>query len=212
MLQDTILIFVERWDWFASLLLKHIALAGTAIVLAGVLGLLLGILINQKKQLAQFVLGLANTLYTIPDIAMFGILIPFTGIGEKTALIALTVYALMPMVRNTYTGLNSVDPSILEAAIGMGSTRWQVLWRVQLPLAFSVILAGIRSMVVMTISVAGIASYIGAGGLGTPIYRGIATNNSALILAGSVSIALLAIVADCLFGLLEKRVQNRWKM
>lgn len=212
MLLDIANIFIERADWFLSLLLKHIALAGTAIILAGSIGLVLGIVINQHKKLAQFVLGLANMLYTIPDIAMFGLLIPFTGIGEKTALIALTVYALMPMIRNTYTGLNNVEPTILEAAIGMGSTRWQVLWKVQLPLAFSVILAGLRSMVVMTISVAGIASYIGAGGLGTPIYRGISTNNSALIFAGSISIALLALFADFLFGLLEKHVQNKWKL
>ena len=212
MLTEIARIFADRAGWFLELLLKHIALAGTAILLAGSIGLVLGIVINQHKKLAHFVLGLTNMLYTIPDIAMFGFLIPFTGIGEKTAVIALTVYALLPMVRNTYTGLSNVDPAILEAATGMGSTRFQVLFKVQLPLAFTVILAGIRSMVVMTISVAGIASYIGAGGLGTPIYRGIATNNSALIFAGSISIAALAIVADLLCGRLEKRVRNKWKL
>ena len=116
------------------------------------------------------------------------------------------------MIRNTYTGLCQVDADILEAAAGMGSTKWQVLFRIQLPMAFSVILAGIRNMVVMVISIAGIASFIGAGGLGSAIYRGIATNNSALMIAGSILIALMAIAADIVFGLLEKHVKKRWKV
>ena len=194
------------------MLLDHVMLAGTAILLAGSIGLALGILINQYQKSAQLVLSLVNMLYTIPDIAMFGFLIPLTGIGKKTAVTALTVYALLPMIRNTYTGLCQVDADILEAAAGMGSTKWQVLFRIQLPMAFSVILTGIRNMVVMVISIAGIASFIGAGGLGSAIYRGIATNNSALMIAGSILIALMAIAADIVFGLLEKHVKKRWKV
>lgn len=212
MITDIVDILIERKEWFAELFLQHIFLAGTAILLAGSIGLILGILINQYQKAAQWVLGLTNMLYTIPDIAMFGFLIPLTGIGRKTAVVALTIYALLPMVRNTYTGLNQVDADIIEAAVGMGSTRWQVLFRVQLPMAFSMILAGVRNMVVMAISVAGIASFIGAGGLGSAIYRGIATNNSVLMIAGSIMIALMAIVMDLLFGVLEKQVKKRWKV
>ncbi len=212
MLHDVLMIFADRWTWFLALFGKHCALAGTAILLSGTIGILLGIFINQHQKASKYVLGVTNTLYTIPDIAMFGFLIPFTGIGEKTAIIALTIYGLLPMVRNTFTGLNNVDASILEAAVGMGSTPAQVLLRIKLPLAFSMILSGFRNMVVMTLSVTGIAAYIGAGGLGTPIYRGIATNNSALILAGSLSIAVLAICADLLLGALENKMKRRWKM
>ncbi|MCI9357072.1 MAG: ABC transporter permease [Lachnospiraceae bacterium] len=212
MITDIAGILIERKEWFLELLLDHVMLAGTAILLAGSIGLALGILINQYQKSAQLVLSLVNMLYTIPDIAMFGFLIPLTGIGKKTAVTALTVYALLPMIRNTYTGLCQVDADILEAAAGMGSTKWQVLFRIQLPMAFSVILAGIRNMVVMVISIAGIASFIGAGGLGSAIYRGIATNNSALMIAGSILIALMAIAADIVFGLLEKHVKKRWKV
>ena len=212
MITDIAGILIERKEWFLELLLDHVMLAGTAILLAGSIGLALGILINQYQKSAQLVLSLVNMLYTIPDIAMFGFLIPLTGIGKKTAVTALTVYALLPMIRNTYTGLCQVDADILEAAAGMGSTKWQVLFRIQLPMAFSVILAGIRNMVVMVISIAGIASFIGAGGLGSAIYRGIATNNSALMIAGSILIALMAIAADIVFGLLEKHVKKRGKV
>ena len=212
MITDIAGILIERKEWFLELLLDHVMLAGTAILLAGSIGLALGILINQYQKSAQLVLSLVNMLYTIPDIAMFGFLIPLTGIGKKTAVTALTVYALLPMIRNTYTGLCQVDADILEAAAGMGSTKWQVLFRIQLPMAFSVILTGIRNMVVMVISIAGIASFIGAGGLGSAIYRGIATNNSGLMIAGSILIALMAIAADIVFGLLEKHVKKRWKV
>lgn len=211
MLENLIEIFSSRYDWFFSLFLQHISLAGTSILLAGTIGLGLGIFIDQYEKASQLVLGVTNMLYTIPDIAMFGFLIPFTGIGKKTAIIALTVYALLPMVRNTYTGLHTVDQAVIEAAIGMGSTNLQVLWKIKLPMAFSTILAGLRTMVVLTISLAGIAAYIGAGGLGTPIYRGIATNNPALIFAGSIMIAALAIIMDFLFGVLERKVKGRWK-
>lgn len=212
MITDVVGILIERREWFFGLFLQHIMLAGTAILLAGSIGLVIGILINWYRKYAQLVLSLINMLYTIPDIAMFGFLIPITGIGEKTAVIALTVYALLPMIRNTFTGLDQVDADILEAAVGMGSTRWQVLLRIQLPMAFSMILAGVRNMVVMVISIAGIASFIGAGGLGSAIYRGIATNNSVLMIAGSIMIALMAIIMDIVCGVLEKQVKKRWRV
>ena len=196
MFQDLIEIYAERWPFFLSLTGQHLEISLIAIVAALIIGLGLGILISRFRQLRGIVLGLTNLIYTIPSIALFGFLIPFSGIGDGTAIIALTVYALLPMVRNTYTGITGIDREITEAARGMGSTPLQMLFRIQLPLAFPVILSGLRNMVVMTIALTGIAAFIGAGGLGVAIYRGITTNNSALTLAGSLLIALLALLTD----------------
>lgn len=209
LLQEIIALYTERANWFGELLLAHIGLALTAIVMAGILGLLIGIGIAQCPKIAPPVMAVCNVLYTIPAISLLGILIPFSGIGNKTAVIALTIYGIMPMVRNTYVGLTSLDPDILEAAEGMGSTRMQTLLRVKLPMAAGVILAGVRNMVVMTISVAGIASFVGAGGLGVAIYRGITIYNPAMTAAGSILIALLAIICDLLLGALEHYFKKR---
>ena len=148
LLQNIVSLYVQRGDWFVELLLGHISLALTAIAMSGSLGLLLGVSIAQCPRLAPPVMGLCNVLYTVPAISLLGILIPFTGVGDKTAAIALTIYGVMPMVRNTYVGLTSVDPDILEAAKGMGSTWRQMLFRVKLPMAAGVILAGLRNTVV----------------------------------------------------------------
>ena len=211
-LQKVATLFVDRADWFAELLLAHIALSAVVIVIAGVIGLLLGILISEYRRFASPVIGVCNVLYTIPSIALLGLLIPFLGIGNPTAIVALILYALMPMVRNTYVGLTDIDPDIIEAARGMGSTRIQTLIHVRLPMATSVILAGLRSMVVMTISVAAIASFIGAGGLGVAIYRGITLSNDAMIFAGSLLVALLALIADLLLGSIEKRYRRKRRL
>ncbi len=209
LLQDIFTLYVERADWFAELLAAHMGLALTAIGLAGVLGLLIGIGIAQYPRIAPPVMGVCNVLYTIPAISLLGILIPFSGVGNETAVIALTIYGIMPMVRNTYVGLTTLDPDILEAAEGMGSTRLQSLLRVKLPMAAGVILAGVRNMVVMTISVAGIASFVGAGGLGVSIYRGITIYNPAMTAAGSILIALLAILCDLALGALERYFKQK---
>lgn len=169
----------------------------------------MGLLIARLPRLAPPVLAVANLFYTIPSIALFGLLIPFLGIGNKTAIAALTLYGVMPMVRNTYTGLTTTDADMVEAARGMGSTESQLLLRVRLPLAASVIMAGVRNMVVMTISVTAIASFIGAGGLGVAIYRGISIYNPAMTFAGSLLIAALALVSDLLLELLEKQLKKR---
>ena len=166
MFSEMIRLFQERSDFFLQLTLEHIAISLVAIVLAIVIGGAMGILIAEVDRMAQPTLLVVNFLYTIPSIAMFGFLLPFSGIGNTTAIIALTLYALLPMVKNTHTGLKNVDPLLIEAAVGMGSTRFQVLRRIALPLAMPVILAGIRNMTTMTIALAGIASFIGAGGLG----------------------------------------------
>ena len=206
MLTAVLALFQNRWDFFLELTVEHLQTSAIAILIAALTGLLIGIFISEYQHTAKIVMSIVNFVYTIPSISLLGFLIPFSGIGETTALIALTVYALLPMVRNTHTGLTNVDPLLLEAATGMGSTRRQVLWKVKLPLAAPVIVAGLRNMAVMTISLAGIASFIGAGGLGVAIYRGITTNNKAMTLAGSLLIAILAIVADIVIGTIEKVV------
>lgn len=209
LLREIFGLYAERADWFGELLLAHIGLALAAIAIAGTLGLLIGIGIAQCPSIAPPVMGVCNVLYTIPAISLLGILIPFSGIGNKTAVIALTIYGIMPMVRNTYVGLTSLDPDILEAAKGMGSTQLQSLLRVKLPMAAGVILAGVRNMVVMTISVAGIASFVGAGGLGVAIYRGITIYDPAMTAAGSILIALLAILCDLALGALERHFKQK---
>lgn len=209
MIQDMGSLLVSRWDFFAGLLLEHVEISLLAIVIAVVVGGLAGIGISEVQRLAKPTLGVVNVLYTIPSISMLGMLIPFSGVGNATAVIALTIYALLPMVRSTHTGISQVDPAILEAAKGMGSTRFQTLWKIKLPLAMPVIFSGIRSMVTMTIALAGIASFIGAGGLGVAIYRGITTNNAPMTMVGSLLIALLALAADLGLGLVERRLKRR---
>lgn len=209
LLKEILQIYMERREWFLELFGQHLKIAGIAIVLAGIMGLLFGIFIAEKEFMAPVILTLANIFYTIPSISLLGILIPFTGIGDKTAIIALTLYGLMPMIRNTYTGICGVSQEIIQAARGMGSTDIQILCRIKLPLALGVILAGVRNMVVMTLSVTAIAAFIGAGGLGVAIYRGITIYNPALTFAGSVLIALLALIADLLLGILENYVKKR---
>ena len=147
--------------------------------------------------------------YTIPSISLLGMLIPLLGIGNKTAVVALTIYGIMPMVRNTYAGIKDVSEEVITAARGMGSTEFQVMTKIKLPLALGVILAGVRNMVVMTISVAAIASFIGAGGLGVAIYRGITIYDTAMTFGGSFLIALIALISDLLLGRLEKRIKRR---
>jgi len=204
-------LFQSRSDFFIKLLVEHILLSLIAIIIITVVGVTTGILITKSKKAANVVIGMTNVLYTIPSIAMFGFFVSITGIGNTTAIIALVIYGLLPVIRNTYVGLTEVDSQILEAAVGMGSTPWQLLSKIQFPLALPVIIAGIRNMVVMTIALAGIASFIGAGGLGVAIWRGITTNFDEMTVAGSLLVALLAFVADGLLGLVEKKLLRRTK-
>lgn len=208
MLTEIIDLIQSRWDFFLGLLVEHIQISLLSIVIAMVIGLMIGILISEYQKSSKVVIGIVNFIYTIPSISLLGFLIPLSGVGDATAVIALTVYALLPMVRNTHTGLTNVSPLLLEAATGMGSTKMQTLIKVKLPLAMPVIISGIRSMAVMTIALAGIASFIGAGGLGVAIYRGITTNNKAMTLVGSLLIAVLAIAVDFLIGRIEKMVKR----
>lgn len=209
MLTSVLELYLTRWDFFWRLTLEHLTLSAVAILIASLVGLALGVLISEYQKVSPFVFGLVNFIYTIPSISLLGFLIPFSGIGNVTAVIALTVYALLPMVRNTHAGIEGIDPAVIEAATGMGSTRLQLLYKIKLPLAFPTIVAGLRNMVVMTIALAGIASFIGAGGLGVAIYRGITTNNSAMVLAGSLLIAFLALFLDFALGMAEKIVARK---
>lgn len=199
----------ERADFFINLSLEHLLISAIAIILAIIIGGSVGIIISESKNSSKPVISAINFLYTIPSISMLGFLIPLSGIGNSTAVIALTIYALLPIVRNTYTGITNVDKNIIEAAEGMGSTKYQILFKIKLPLALPIIMSGIRNMVVMTISLAGIASFIGAGGLGVAIYRGITTNNPTMTVTGSLLIALIALLSDFILGLVEKLVNKK---
>ncbi|MDX2241762.1 MAG: ABC transporter permease [Leptolyngbyaceae cyanobacterium bins.302] len=183
---------------------EHLLLVGIAIAIAIVISIPLGIVITRQKSLRQPILALANILQTIPSLAMFGLLIPIVGIGAVPAVIALTLYSFLPIIRNTYTGIMNVDPAVREAGRGMGMTDWQLLTRVELPLAAGVILAGVRVAAVIAVGIATIAAAIGAGGLGVFIFRGIAVVNNDLILAGAVPAAAIALLADYGIGWLEK--------
>lgn len=209
MIKEVIDLIYKRSDFFINLCLEHLLISLIAIAVSIVLGGMIGIYIAESKRSSKIIMPVINFLYTIPSISMLGFLIPLSGIGNTTAVIALSIYALLPMVRNTYTGIVNVSADIVEAAKGMGSTKSQILWKIKIPLAMPVIMSGIRNMVVMTLALAGIASFIGAGGLGVAIYRGITTNNTAMTVAGSILIAILALLFDFLLGLLEKRLLRK---
>ncbi|WP_346871320.1 ABC transporter permease [Clostridium sp. UBA5119] len=212
MIKEIFLLYIDRWQFFLELTMEHLKISGISILIAAVIGLILGVFISEYKKTSPFILGITNFVYTIPSISLLGFLIPFSGIGNATAVITLTIYALLPMVRNTYTGIENIDPSIIESAKGMGSTPFEILYKIKLPLATAVILSGIRNMIVMTIALAGIASFIGAGGLGVAIYRGITTNNKTMTIAGSLLIALLALVFDFIIGSIEKNIKRKWRV
>ncbi len=191
---------------------EHLLLVFISILIATLIGLPLGILITRKKNLRSSVLGIANILQTIPSLALFGLLIPVPiigGIGTTPAIVVLAVYSLLPIIRNTYTGITGIDRAIIEAGQGMGMSDRQLLLQVEIPLALGVILAGVRVATVIAIGIATIAPAIGAGGLGVFIFRGIAVVNNQLILAGAVPAAAIALLADFAIGWLEKRGVGR---
>jgi osmoprotectant transport system permease protein len=184
-----------------------------ALAISLLAGLPLGVALVRRRILRRWVLGAANVIQTVPSLALFGFLIPVPflgGIGASTAIVALTLYNLLPILRNTYAGISGVDPAVLEAARAMGMTPRQTLWQVELPLSRGVILGGVRVAAVISIGLATIAAAVGAGGLGVFIFRGVAMVSNSVILAGAIPAAVLAIAADLFFGLLERRLQARW--
>jgi len=194
-----------------QLTLEHLWLVGISMLFAIGIGIPLGILITRWPALDKPVLGSANIIQTIPSLALFGFLLPAPWFGERAdrmAILALTLYSLLPLIRNTYVGIRGVDSAVVEAARGMGMTDRQMLLQVQLPLSLGVIIAGMRVATVISVGLATIAAAIGAGGLGELIFRGLAMVSDAVILAGAIPAALLALLADFGLGLLEKRLQR----
>jgi osmoprotectant transport system permease protein len=204
--------FIDNHAEVSQLTLEHLWLVGVAMLLATLAGIPTGILLARRPRLEKPVLAGANIVETIPSLALFGLLLPVPWLGERAdrlAILALALYALLPIIRNTYAGISGVDRAILEAGRGMGMTERQLLFHVQMPLALSVILAGVRVATVVSVGVATIAAAIGAGGLGEYIFRGLAMVNNNLILAGAIPAALLALAADLVLGFAERKLRPR---
>ena len=189
---------------------EHVWLVGAAMLLAIAVGVPLGIVVARRPWLSKPILGTANVAETIPSLALFGFLLPVPWLGDRAdrlAIVALTLYALLPIIRNTSAGITGVDAAVREAARGMGMTDRQILWKVELPLSIPTVIAGVRIATVLTIGIATIAAAVGAGGLGEFIFRGLAMVNNQLILAGAMPAALLALAADFMLGVLERRLR-----
>ena len=199
--------FAQYGSQIATLSLEHLWLTGAAMLFATMIAVPAGIWLTRAPGWAKPVIGAANVLQTIPSLAMFGFLLPLPWLGERAAriaIVALTAYALLPILRNTYAGIRGIDPAIVEVARALGLTDMQRLFKVELPLAASFILAGLRTATVTCVGIATIAAAVGAGGLGELIFRGVASVDNRLVLAGALPAALLALVADAGLGLLER--------
>jgi osmoprotectant transport system permease protein len=202
--------FVRHQNEILQATVQHIWLVGIAMLLAVLVGVPLGITVTRHPWLSKPILGGANIAETIPSLALFGFLLPVPWLGERAdrlVIVALTLYALLPIIRNTSTGIEGIDASVRQAARGMGMTQSQILWQVELRLAIPTILAGVRVATVLTIGIATIAAAVGAGGLGEFIFRGLAMVNNQLILAGAIPAAALALLADFILSLLERRLR-----
>lgn len=204
----------SNWPTIMELTWEHVRIVSLAVGFSIITGVPFGIYISQKEMLANIVLSVSGIIMTIPSIALFGIMIPIfslinQGIGFVPAIVALILYSQLPIIRNTYIAIKNVDPHIRDAALGMGMTTWQRLFRVELPIAFPVIIAGVRMAIVLTIGIAAIAAYIGAGGLGVYIARGISTSYTEMVQVGALGVSILAIVADQVVGLIQKLFSKR---
>jgi len=200
----------EMWMLF----LEHAYIVGLAVIISIVTGVPIGIAITFKPRAAEIVLYVAGIIMTIPSVALFGLMIPLLavvdlGIGKVPAIIALVLYCQLPIIRNTYAAIKNIDPAMVDAGRGMGMTGTQIMFRVQIPLALGVIFAGVRVAVVMSIGIAAIAAYIGAGGLGTYIFRGISTTYDGMLFSGAIAVSIMAIAADFVFGRLERAMMSK---
>ncbi|TKC16744.1 ABC transporter permease [Robertmurraya kyonggiensis] len=201
--------FVDRKTDIWIAFQEHIFLAGIAMIIAIVIAVPLGIILTRYKKFAEPIIGVTAIIQTVPSLALLGFMLPIFGIGKVPAVIALTLYALLPILRNTYTGILGVDPALVDAGRGMGMTSRQILFMVELPLTLPILMAGIRTATVLTIGVAALATFIGAGGLGDLITRGLNVMDKNLILAGAIPAAILAIVFDFALKKLEDKVTPR---
>ena len=195
----------DRQDLIIERTIEHLYLSFVAIVIAVLIAMPLGIYISRKQKVAEFYIGITAVFQTIPSLALFGFLVPILGIGNMTAWVALVIYALLPILRNTYTGITGVDEAIIEAGRGMGMTPRQILWKIELPLSLPFLMAGIRTATVLTVGVATLATFVGAGGLGDVIWRGLQSWNNYLILAGAILVALMALFFDYILKVVEKK-------
>jgi osmoprotectant transport system permease protein len=199
--------FSQYGGEIATLTIEHLWLTGAAMLFAAALAIPTGIWLTRSPRWARPVLAFANILQTIPSLAMFGFLLPLPWLGDRAAriaIVALTAYALLPILRNTYAGIRGIDPSVIEVARALGLTDWQLLTKVELPLSASFILAGLRTATVTCVGIATIAAAVGAGGLGELIFRGVASVDDRLVLAGAIPAALLALAADAVLGIVER--------
>lgn len=201
--------FLNNSSYILEKVGEHLYLAGIAVLLACAVGIPVGFLITNNKRVASIVVGVANTIQTIPSLALFAFAISVFGIGADNAIFALFLYALLPIIKNTLIGIRNVSPTMIEAARGMGMSRAQIMFQVEVPLAISVIMGGVRIATVTAIGIATIATLIGAGGLGQLIYQGIGMMNYEMIFAGAICSAALALLADFLLGLVEKKLTSK---
>ncbi len=198
---------ISRWQTILKMTIDHFTIVVTAMLISIIAGVAIGILITHKKSWANVMLNIANILMTIPSLALFSILIPIMGIGRAPAIAGLVLYTQLPIIRNVYTGIVNIEPSIIEAAKGMGLTKTKIMFKIKLPLAFPVIMAGIRTSAVMGIGIGAIAAYIGAGGLGEYIFQGINRGNDRMIIIGAVMVSVITIIIDRGLGLVQKRFE-----
>jgi len=199
--------FISRWKTIFDLTVEHFVMVLIAMVISIILGTTVGIIITKNKKLASTILNITNILMTIPSLALFSLLIPILGLGKAPAIVGLVVYTQLPIVRNVYTSITNIDPSIIEAAVGMGLTEKKILYKIKIPIAFPGIMAGIRTAVVMGIGIGAIAGYIGAGGLGVYIFQGISRTNDNMVLIGAILISVIAILADKLLERIQKKYE-----
>ena len=186
-----------------NLLLEHLWLVFVSVGIAIIVSVIVGIIISYYTKAADTVLAVCQVLMTIPSIAMLGMMVPFFGIGFTTGVVALILYSLLPIVRNTYTGITEIDPVIIESATGMGMNEWRVLSKIKIPLAMPVIMAGIRTATVMIVGIAAITAYVGAGGLGELIFQGISRSNEEMIIVGAIGVSIIALIFDYFLSRLE---------
>lgn len=210
-MEEFIKYIIKNSDYLLELMLQHLGLSIFSVLTAIIVGVPIGIIIARYNKFANITLNLISIIFTIPSIAMFGLLLPILGTGNIPAFVALFLYSLLTIVNNTYTGISSVDKGIIEAGKGMGMTNLQILFRIKFPLSLGVIFAGIRTAVVINVGITTIAAFIGAGGLGKMVFRGIYTVENKVILAGSLSIFLLAVILDYIGRIIEKRFTHLYQ-
>ncbi len=198
---------ISRWQTILKMTIDHFTIVVIAMIISIIAGVAVGVLITYKKSWANVILNVANILMTIPSLALFSILIPIMGIGRAPAIAGLVLYTQLPIVRNVYTGIVNIDPSIIEAANGMGLSKAKIMYKIKLPLAFPVIMAGIRTAAVMGIGIGAIAAYIGAGGLGEYIFQGINRGNDRMILIGAIMVSVITIIIDRGLGMVQRRFE-----